>query len=134
MSTRTLSAASLHAKDRRTSVNGPIPTLQHRHFALIASVIHDLPDTHDRAGIAAAFAAKLKFSNPNFDRERFLRAALPQPGPAALRTYTLIGTYADNGQRWAEIVHAADPEAAERKAPATVAVAAVIAGRAEVVA
>lgn len=45
-----------------------------------------------------------------------------------INTYTLVGFYPDNGQRWANTVKSTDPEAAEHLAPESVHICGVIAG------
>lgn len=54
-------------KDRR---NARGPELQHRHYAVIAGI---LKDWRNRS-TAEFFADRLRATNPNFDRDRFLRA------------------------------------------------------------
>lgn len=55
-------------------------TMQRRHFELIAETIAELADgNHPLHGqdirmIALRFANKLRATNPNFNRDRFLRA------------------------------------------------------------
>lgn len=66
-----LSTLAAFNKDRRAN----IPSLQHRHFAFIASVIADMPDELDREKVAAHFGFHLSKTNPNFDRFRFEHAA-----------------------------------------------------------
>jgi phage replication-related protein YjqB (UPF0714/DUF867 family) len=51
-------------------------TMQHRHYATIASIIRDIPDAGYRADVAAHFASALAGTNPNFNRDRFLSACL----------------------------------------------------------
>lgn len=67
------------------------PSMQHRHFCLIADVIARLGtatsalppgadgDTFTRDYIARAFGAALKGTNPAFDYTRFIDAALGSP-------------------------------------------------------
>lgn len=47
--------------------------LEHRHFAVIAGIIADMPAQY-RRDVAETFAAGLEHTNPRFDRARFLRA------------------------------------------------------------
>lgn len=69
-----LTQASALRKDKTTTT-----TLEHRHFAFIASVIASLP-THaptlraQQRSTANAFADACEASNPRFDRSRFMRA------------------------------------------------------------
>jgi DNA-binding GntR family transcriptional regulator len=63
-----LTAESALRKDRTTSGQ-----LQHRHFAEIARIIAAMP-AKDRNNAAIHFAEHLKWTNPRFDRGRFLRA------------------------------------------------------------
>ncbi len=65
-------------KDRRAG-NKASTTMQHRHFAFIASVIAGLPDhaaslRAQKASVTSAFAQALEKTNPNFDRSRFFNA------------------------------------------------------------
>lgn len=55
----------------RTSANS---TMEHRHFATIADIIARYPAKSQRDYIAKFFASELSFTNPKFDRARFLRA------------------------------------------------------------
>lgn len=51
--------------------------MQHRHFATIATIIREMSggfSEEEREDIAVAFADRLRETNPNFDRDRFLRA------------------------------------------------------------
>lgn len=55
------------------------PLFQHRHFAVIAAVIADMPKhaaslRAQRESCANAFADRLAATNPNFDRSRFIAA------------------------------------------------------------
>lgn len=54
------------------------PLFQHRQYVLIASVIAALP-SDIRNEVAIAFANDLQRTNPNYDRGRFLDAALGNP-------------------------------------------------------
>ena len=56
--------------------------MQHRHFATIAAIIRGMDKVHNqeqglidiREDVAEHFADRLAWSNPRFDRARFLRA------------------------------------------------------------
>lgn len=64
-----LKADAAYRKDMTTKT-----TLQHRHFAVIAQTIAKLsPDI--RTDVARHFANELAGTNPNFNRNRFLKAA-----------------------------------------------------------
>ncbi len=75
-----LSTQAATRKDKRTASNRGNRldgTLQHRHFAVIASLLAEerqfMPgDRHDY--MVERFAKALAGTNPNFDRQRFLRA------------------------------------------------------------
>lgn len=63
-------------KDRTTTA-----TLEHRHFAEIARIIAGLDganalplDAESKRRVAKHFASGLRYTNPRFDRDRFLRA------------------------------------------------------------
>lgn len=62
----------------RKDLNAKAPTMQHRHFAFIAKMVANLPDSVDRMAIARNFAFDLHATNPNFDRDRFLAACRPE--------------------------------------------------------
>lgn len=49
-------------------------TMQHRHFAVIAGIILDMPGLTARPLVARHFADRLAGTNENFDRARFLKA------------------------------------------------------------
>ena len=56
------------------------PLFQHRHYAKIAAVIASMPATEPvRLLTAAWFSASLLETNPNFDGERFVAAAMGNP-------------------------------------------------------
>lgn len=57
------------------------PTFEHRHYVKLAGIIATLPmhEGISRLEIAQAFADKLRGTNPNFNRERFLAAARGEP-------------------------------------------------------
>lgn len=66
---------------RKDRTQPTAPKFQHRHFAAIAAVIAELPDDpyspisgEGTLAVARAFANALQDTNPNFDRNRFLRA------------------------------------------------------------
>ncbi len=55
-------------------------TLEHRHFAVIAGILADLPgvdlqmNPDQRRALREYFADRLRETNPRFDRKRFLAA------------------------------------------------------------
>lgn len=59
------------------------PTFEHRHYKALAAIIADMvPDERygfTRADIAEAFASRLEGTNPNYNRGRFLAAAMGNP-------------------------------------------------------
>jgi hypothetical protein len=66
-----------HGKDMRA----PKAQMQHRHYATIAAIIRDIPNTDDlRAGIAQHFARRLTGTNPGFNKERFIAACMAEEG------------------------------------------------------
>lgn len=69
-----LTKDTAHRKD----LNSGICEMQHRHFATVATIIREMkiPETEFciRQMIATEFADRLRASNPNFDRRRFLLA------------------------------------------------------------
>jgi len=73
-----LTQESALRKDK-TNRHGNMDGMQHRHFAVIAGIIADMP-THApslrtaKRSVALTFADKLAHTNQRFDRERFLRA------------------------------------------------------------
>jgi len=76
-----LSTVAAYDKDRWTGKSHII--LQHKHFAFIAEVIRANGFSEDeRKRIAETFANELQATNPNFDWDRFMRAAGAQIGPA----------------------------------------------------
>jgi len=58
-------------KDQRNAKN--LETLQHRHYAVIAGIIHRMP-ADQRAQTATHFARELTATNPKFSRSRFMTA------------------------------------------------------------
>lgn len=66
-----LTTESAARKDR---TSGKSATLQHRHYACIASIIRELAPVQRRDVVALHFADQLRFTNPRFDRDRFLKA------------------------------------------------------------
>ena len=58
------------SKDKRNARN---PVMEHRHFAVVAGIIAELP-TNQRGHIAGFFADKLAGTNPKFNRARFIAA------------------------------------------------------------
>ena len=68
-----LSAKAASSKDKASGKNA---TLQHRHFAFIASVIASSGERReDKRRWANYFAYDLARTNPRFDRARFFAAA-----------------------------------------------------------
>jgi hypothetical protein len=68
-----LSAKAASSKDK---ASGKTATLQHRHFAFIASVIATSGErAEDKRRWANYFAHDLARTNPRFDRARFFFAA-----------------------------------------------------------
>jgi len=53
--------------------------LEHRHFVLIAGIIARNVSPMIRDEVAEAFAQSLRNTNPNFDHERFVSAAMGLP-------------------------------------------------------
>jgi len=76
-----LSTVAAYDKDRRTGKSHIV--MQHRHFCFIADTIRTGGfDFAERVRIAETFANELQATNPNFDWDRFMRAAGAQIGPA----------------------------------------------------
>jgi len=67
-----MSEESLHDKDKRTAEGRP--QLEHRHFAVVASVIAQMMPLKLRKTTAMHFAEHFKERNVRFDSARFLRA------------------------------------------------------------
>lgn len=66
-----LTKDTAHRKD----LNAGIGDMQHRHFATIATIIREMPvDVYGTDQVAEIFADRLRATNPNFDRRRFLLA------------------------------------------------------------
>lgn len=69
-----LKASAAHHKDITTG----LATLEHRHFATIATIIRDMQNrgftNSDCILVAEHFANQLRATNPKFDRKRFLAA------------------------------------------------------------
>lgn len=65
-----LTTESALRKDRKSAKSG----MEHRHFATIADIIRQMPESDTRGRIAIFFADELRSTNPRFDRARFLRA------------------------------------------------------------
>lgn len=64
---------------RKDHTNARGPSLEHRHFAVIAGIINRVrdhsPSSENRADdMARVFASELAATNPRFDRARFLKA------------------------------------------------------------
>lgn len=70
----TLSIEAASRKDSRAKA----PAMQHRHFAFIAKMVSELPDSVNRLTVARSFAYELHATNPSFDRDRFLAACRPE--------------------------------------------------------
>jgi hypothetical protein len=85
-----LSENAARSKDQRA----PTPSLQHRHFAFIASVIRDIPTPSARVEACAAFGLALKCSNPAFDNNRFSDACGCEPDQHTLEELDLAITHA----------------------------------------
>lgn len=69
-----LKPKAAHRKD----ITSGIGDMQHRHFATIATIICEIDDdVAERRVLAEAFADRLRYSNPKFDRDHFLRACQP---------------------------------------------------------
>lgn len=66
-----LTRESALRKDRTTAGNGNYGTLEHRHFATIAAILRDTGADSDTCEV---WADRLQYTNPRFDRGRFLRA------------------------------------------------------------
>ncbi len=66
-----LHSASALRKDRATAAKSP--TMQHRHFSVIAAIIEGMP-LDMRHLTAEIFASSLRHTNPHFSRARFLKA------------------------------------------------------------
>ena len=49
-------------------------TMQRRHYNFIAETIREIKDAGYRADVAQHFADRLRYTNPNFNRARFLEA------------------------------------------------------------
>lgn len=74
-----LTAQSAARKDKRSAKYATMDAMQHRHFAVIAGIIADMPTFAPslrtaKRSIALAFADKLAPTNARFDRQRFLAA------------------------------------------------------------
>lgn len=68
-----LSTTAALAKDKYTARTRS-GTMQHRHFAAIASILAGMPDEDGRDCASRLFACELSRTNPNFNRARFLKA------------------------------------------------------------
>lgn len=53
-------------------------TFEHRHYKLLADIIAKLPED-SKATLANIFADSLKGTNPRYNRERFVAAAMGTP-------------------------------------------------------
>lgn len=66
-----LTTKSAHRKDITTG----LAEMQHRHFATVATIIRGMPaDVYGTEQVAEIFADRLAWTNPNFNRARFLAA------------------------------------------------------------
>lgn len=65
-----LTAQNALSKDMTTGKS----TMEHRHFATVATIIRGIPDNKTRSMVALRFAIELETTNPRFDRRRFLAA------------------------------------------------------------
>ena len=74
MPTATRSGLSHAAALRKDKQSAAGTHLQHRHFALIASVIAAIAVPFLRGVVSKHFATALARTNPNFNRHRFLAA------------------------------------------------------------
>lgn len=68
-----LSTSAAFRKDTGNSRRYKSPIMQHRQFAAIAAIIARMPENM-RKLTAEIFASDLHYTNPNFDRARFLKA------------------------------------------------------------
>jgi hypothetical protein len=75
-----LTTKAAHRKD----LSGKPATMTHQHYRRIAEIIREMrmsPNLADvRAFVAETFAEELAYTNPNFDRARFLAACLSPEG------------------------------------------------------
>lgn len=55
-----------------------MPTIQRRHYEAIARIIAEMDSSGDnhtvQVEVAKHFASELRYTNPNFNRDRFLKA------------------------------------------------------------
>lgn len=61
-------------------------TFEHRHYKAIAAIIARIGDEEDRAEQARYFAEELRGTNPAYNYDRFLAAALGTPSNGRDRT------------------------------------------------
>lgn len=64
---------TIESATRKDQTSGNGATLEHRHFAFIAATIKELSPKY-REAVALHFADACRYSNPRFDRARFMRA------------------------------------------------------------
>ena len=67
-----------HGKDIKART-GKYASMEHRHYATIAAIIwgrFEDRETYSKEDIARAFAEELRGTNPNFNKDRFLKAAV----------------------------------------------------------
>ena len=69
-----LTIESATRKDKRSAKYAKMDAMQHRHFAVIADIIADIPDKKIRFACTQQFVAALAGTNSRFDRARFMRA------------------------------------------------------------
>lgn len=70
-----------HAANRKDTRNASADdVMQHRHYAVVAGIIAQLPTASERLFMAAHFADRLAGSNRNFNRQRFIAACTPTGG------------------------------------------------------
>ena len=59
---------------RKDQANADRPTLQHRHYAVLAGIFAKRNKVANCNGVCRFFADELAKTNPRFDRKRFLIA------------------------------------------------------------
>jgi enamine deaminase RidA (YjgF/YER057c/UK114 family) len=69
-----LTTESALRKDKRSARHSKMDAMQHRHFAVIAGIIANIPDKEIRFAVTQQFVAALANTNSRFDRARFMRA------------------------------------------------------------
>lgn len=63
---------------RRKDSRAKKASMQHRHFATIATIIRNFGYPQERRRIAEEFARELRATNERFDRDRFIAACLEE--------------------------------------------------------